>query len=87
MEKIYTPLEGNCIVKIANDLNKTRSGLYVKDVNTEIYEIVSLPGNLPDAYKDLKVGDKFLAWKNWKGFKVSNDLLCIDLLDIMALVE
>lgn len=88
----YKPTSKNCICKIANDLDKTKSGLYIRDANTEIYEIVSLPDSLPEMFKDLKIGDQFLAWKNWKGFKVDKIddgtiLYCIDLLDIAALVE
>lgn len=93
----YTPTSKNCICKIANvkDLDKTKSGLYVisdEQVNTDIWEIVYLPDQLPETYKDLKVGDKFLAWKGWRGFKVDKlddgtILYCIDLLDVAALVE
>lgn len=91
MTKTYKPTSKNCIVKISNDLDKTKSGLIIQDVNTEIYEIVALPEVLPDVYKDLKVGDRFLAWKNWRGFKVDKAddgtiYFCIDLLDIAALV-
>ena len=91
--KTYRPLSKNCIVKIANEVNKTRSGLLVKDYNTELYEVVSIPDELPDWCDGLKVGSKFYAWKNWKGFPVHTDietretLWCIDLLDIACIVE
>lgn len=95
METTYKPLSKNCLVKVCNQINETKSGLIIisdDNVNTEIYEIVSLPVDLPDDYKDLKVGDKFFAWKNWRGFKVGetdtgDDILCIDLLDVAAIVE
>ena len=88
-EKTYKPLSKNVIVKIANDTNKTKAGIIVSNYNTELYEVVSIPEELPDGYKDLKVGSKFYAWKNWKGFSVSDRLgyFCIDLLDVAAIVE
>lgn len=95
MNKVFKPLSKNCLAKICNQVNETKSGLVIisdDTINTEIYEIVALPDELPDGYKDLKVGDKFLAWKGWKGFRVDRsyegeDLMCIDLLDVACIVE
>jgi co-chaperonin GroES (HSP10) len=92
---MYKPIRNNCIVKIANKLKETKSGIVVygrETVNTEIYEIVALPDEVPDAYKELKVGDHFLAWKNWRGFQVGKDedgipLILIDLPDVAAIIE
>ena len=95
MDKTFKPLSKNCLAKVCNQVNETKSGLVIvsdETVNTEIYEIIALPDELPDGYKELKVGDRFLAWKNWKGFRVNRsyngeDLMCIDLLDVACIVE
>lgn len=92
---MYRPIRNNCIVKIANKIKETKSGLVVfgrENVNTEIYEIVALPDEMMDAYKELKVGDHFLAWKGWRGFPVGKDsegnqLMLIDLPDVAAIIE
>jgi len=91
----FRPLKGNAIVKLANDINKTTSGILVKSSQTEIWEIVALPKELPEYLQELKVGSKILIWKGWKGFVVKKvieddkqiEYICMDLPDIAAIVE
>lgn len=89
------PIRNNAIVKLANDINKTKSGIIVNNSQSEIWEIVSLPDNIPEYLSELKIGTKILTWKSWKGFLVKKEIVdgiqveyfCIDFPDIAAIVE
>lgn len=91
----FKPLKGNAIVKLANDINKTKSGIIINNSQTEIWEIVALPDELPEYLQELKVGSKILTWKNWKGFVVKKlveddrqvEYICMDLPDVAAILE
>lgn len=91
MPRIYKPLPNFCFVKPY--VKPSKSGIIIKGLDSEIYEITKIPDNLTEDQSDFKEGTKVVVKNGWRGFKVYEDketkenIFCIDLKSVIAIIE